>query len=85
MCEVCLIDYYPSPNYYCLVINQLSDYWTLGTIFVVETVFPGVSDTFSIGYILVYSIFFLGAVLEEKFAGQNGLFEEFLHTNVLGK
>ena len=30
---------------------------------------------FSIGYIVVYSIFFLGAVLEEKFAKQNASFE----------
>ena len=30
---------------------------------------------FFIGYIMVYSIFFLGAVLEEKFAKQNGRFE----------
>ena len=38
---------------------------------------------FSIGYIVVYSIFSLGAVLEEKFAKQNGRFEEFLYSNVL--
>ena len=40
---------------------------------------------FSISYIVVYSIFFLGAVLEEKFAKQNGRFEEFLYSNVLVK
>ena len=40
---------------------------------------------FSIGYIVVYSIFSLGAVLEEKFAKQNGRFEEFLYSNVLVK
>ena len=40
---------------------------------------------FSIGYIVVYSIFFLGAVLEEKFVKQNGRFEEFLYSNVLVK
>ena len=40
---------------------------------------------FSIGYIVVSSIFFLGAVLEEKFANQNGRFEEFLYSNVLVK
>ena len=40
---------------------------------------------FSIGYIVVYSIFFLGAVLEEKFEKQNGRFEEFLYSNVLVK
>ena len=31
---------------------------------------------------MVYSIFAEGAVLEQKFAKQNGLFEEFLHTYV---
>ena len=40
---------------------------------------------FSIGYIVVYSIFFLGAVLDEKFAKQNGHFEEILYSNVLVK
>ena len=34
---------------------------------------------------MVYSIFFLGAVLEEKFVKQNGRFEEFLYSNVLVK
>ena len=38
---------------------------------------------FSIGYIVLYSICFLGAVLEEKFAKQNGPFEEFVYSNVL--
>ena len=33
----------------------------------------------------VYSILFLGAVLVEKFAKQNGRFEEFLYSNVLVK
>ena len=40
---------------------------------------------FCIGYIVVYSILFPGAVLEEKFAKQNGLFEEFFYSNVLVK
>ena len=40
---------------------------------------------FSIGYIVVYSIFFLGAFVAEKFAKQNGRFEEFLYSNVLVK
>ena len=40
---------------------------------------------FSIAYIVVYSIFFLGDVLEEEFAKQNGRFEEFLYSNVLEK
>ena len=40
---------------------------------------------FSIGYIALYYIFFLDAVLEEKYAKQNGCFEEFLYTNVLVK
>ena len=40
---------------------------------------------FSIGYIVVYTIFFLGAVLEEKFAKQNDHFEEFLYGNVFVK
>ena len=40
---------------------------------------------FSIGYIVVYSIFSAGAFLEEKFAKQNGRFEEFLYSNVLVK
>ena len=34
---------------------------------------------------MVYFIFVLGAVLEEKFAKQNGYFEEFLFSNVLVK
>ena len=40
---------------------------------------------FSIGYIVVYTIFSLGAVLEEKFVKQNDHFEEFLYSNVLLK
>ena len=40
---------------------------------------------FFIGYIVVYSIFVLGAVLEDKFAKQNGYFEEFLYSNVIVK
>ena len=43
------------------------------------------SVIFSIGYIVVYSIFFLGAFVAEKFAKQNGRFEEFLYSNVLVK
>ena len=34
---------------------------------------------------MVYTIFFLGAVLEEKFAKQNDRNEEFLYSNVLVK
>ena len=34
---------------------------------------------------MVYSIFFLGAVLEEKFAKQKDHFEDFLYSNVLVK
>ena len=40
---------------------------------------------FSIGYIVAYTIFFLGAVIEEKFAKQNDHFEEFLYSNVFVK
>ena len=32
---------------------------------------------------MVYSFYFLGAVLEVKFVKQNGRFEEFLYCNVL--
>ena len=39
----------------------------------------------SIGYVVVYSIFSVGTFLEEKFAKQNGRFEEFLYSNVLVK
>ena len=39
----------------------------------------------SIGYVVVYSIFSLGTFLEENFVKQNGLFEEFLYSNVLVK
>ena len=39
----------------------------------------------SIGYVVVYSIFSVGTFLEEKFAKQNGRFEEFLYINVLVK
>ena len=38
-----------------------------------------------IGYVVVYSIFAVGAFLEEKFVKQKGLFEEFLYSNVLVK
>ena len=38
---------------------------------------------FSIGYVMVFSIFAEDAVFEEKFAKQNGLFEEILHTIIL--
>ena len=34
---------------------------------------------------MVYTIFFVGAVLKEKFAKQNDYFEEFLYSNVLVK
>ena len=34
---------------------------------------------------MVYSIFSVGAFLEEKFVKQYGLFEEFLYSNVLVK
>ena len=37
----------------------------------------------SIGYVVVYSIFSVSAFLEEKFVKQNGLFKEFLYSNVL--
>ena len=40
---------------------------------------------FSIGFIVVYTIFFLGAILEEKFEKQNDHFKEFLYSNVLSK
>ena len=39
----------------------------------------------SIGYVVVYSIFSVSAFLEEKFVKQNGLFKEFLYSNVLVK
>ena len=34
---------------------------------------------------MVYSLFSVGACLEEKFVKQNGLFEEFLYSHVLVK
>ena len=34
---------------------------------------------------MVYSIFSVGAFLDEKFVKQNGLFEEFVYSNVLVK
>ena len=39
----------------------------------------------SIGYVVVYSLFSVGACLEENFVKQNGLFEEFFYSNVLVK
>ena len=39
----------------------------------------------SISYVVVYSIFSVGAFLEEKYVKQNGTFEEFLYSNVLVK
>ena len=39
----------------------------------------------SIGYVVVYSIFSVGAFLGEKLVKQNGLFEEFLYSNILVK
>ena len=42
-------------------------------------------EAISISYVVVYSIFSVGAFLEEKFVKQKGLFEEFLYSNVLVK
>ena len=39
----------------------------------------------TIGYVVVYSIFSVGTFLEENFEKQNGLFEEFLYSNVCVK
>ena len=39
----------------------------------------------SISYVVVYSIFSVGIFLEEKCVKQNGLFEEFLYSDVLVK